>query len=154
MLWNNLVRCFQKKGSVKKIWLWLLGVDILLRHFFKLCPIPSEKAREAAIGLIKVTECYGAIYTVSKLKIKKKKRNQHKAFLRKKSHLLENNQRRRQQQWRHGLSLGGCGALRSATPAVEETEHHELVHLCAAAVTQKWHHHEWVNATPASFVVS
>lgn len=83
-----------------------------------------------------------------------KKRNQHKAFLRKKSHLLENNQRRRQQQWRHGLSLGGCGALRSATPAVEETEHHELVHLCAAAVTQKWHHHEWVNATPASFVVS
>lgn len=84
----------------------------------------------------------------------KKKRNRHKAFLRKKSHLLENNQRRRQQQWRHGLSLGGCGALRSATPAVEETEHHELVHLCAAAVTQKWHHHEWVNATPASFVVS
>lgn len=59
----------------KKIWLWLLGVDILLRHFFKLCPIPSEKAREAAIGLIKVTECYGAIYTVSKLKIKKKKKS-------------------------------------------------------------------------------
>lgn len=84
----------------------------------------------------------------------KKKRNQHKAFLRKKSHLLENNQRRRQQQWRHGLSLGGCVALRSATPAIEETEHHELVHLCAAAVTQKWHHHKWVNATPASFVVS
>lgn len=59
----------------KKIWLLLLGVDILLRHFFKLCPIPSEKAREAAIGLIKVTECYGAIYTVSKLKIKKKKKS-------------------------------------------------------------------------------
>lgn len=143
---------FSKKNMTIVAWSWHSFTP-----FFQVMSNPnrnfSEKAREAAIGLIKVTECYGAIYTVSKLKIKKK-RNQHKAFLRKKSHLLENNQRIRQQQWRHGLSLGGCGALRSATPAVEETEHHELVHLCAAAVTQKWHHHEWVNATPASFVVS
>lgn len=47
-------------------------------------PAGSEKAREAAIGPIKVTECYGAIYTVSKFK-KKKKSTQ--SILEKKNHI-------------------------------------------------------------------
>lgn len=64
---------FLEERFSKKIWLWLFGVDIFLCYFFKLCLILLEKVWEVVIGLIKVIECYGVLFIVFKLKIKKKK---------------------------------------------------------------------------------
>lgn len=76
MLWNNLVRCFQKKGSVKK---YDYGCLEFFTPFFQVMSNPigegprsCDWSNQSNRMLRRYIYC---IYTVSKLKIKKKKKS-------------------------------------------------------------------------------